>query len=45
MNDFAEINEVYESFFSKGKPARACVAVAGLPRGAKIEIEAIATIS
>ena len=45
MNDFAEINSVYETFFSKGKPARACVAVAGLPRGAKIEIEAIATVS
>ena len=45
MNDFSEVNEVYESFFNTGKPARACVAVAGLPRGAKIEIEAIATLA
>ena len=44
MADFAEINAVYEQFFGQTKPARACVAVAGLPKGAKIEIECIAGI-
>ena len=44
MNDFAEINAIYEQFFGETKPARACVAVAGLPRGARIEIECIAGI-
>ena len=44
MNDFAEINAIYEQFFGETKPARACVAVAGLPKGALIEIECIAGI-
>ena len=44
MNDFAAINTVYEEFFSETKPARACVAVGGLPRGALIEIECIAGV-
>ena len=44
MADFAEINAVYEQFFGETKPARACVAVAGLPKGALIEIECIAGI-
>ena len=41
MADFADINAVYEQFFGDTKPARACVAVAGLPKGARIEIECI----
>lgn len=44
MGDFATINAVYEEFFSTVKPARACVAVAGLPKGALIEIECIAGV-
>ena len=44
MADFADINAVYEQFFGDTKPARACVAVAGLPKGARIEIECIAGI-
>ena len=44
MADFAAINAVYEQFFGDTKPARACVAVAGLPKGALIEIECIAGI-
>ena len=44
MADFAEINAIYEQFFGETKPARACVAVAGLPKGALIEIECIAGI-
>jgi 2-iminobutanoate/2-iminopropanoate deaminase len=45
LNDFARMNKVYEKYFSKNKPARACVQVAALPKGAKVEIDAIATCS
>lgn len=44
INDFHSVNTVYETFFSESKPARACVEVNGLPRGAKIEVEAIAHV-
>lgn len=42
MEDFREFNEAYESFFKKDPPARSTIAVKELPRGARIEIEAIA---
>ena len=42
MNDFPEVNEVYASFFDSDPPARACVEVARLPKGAIIEIEGVA---
>lgn len=42
MNDFADMNEVYATFFNTHKPARAAVEVARLPKDALIEIEAIA---
>ena len=42
MNDFAAVNEVYAEFFEKPYPARSTVAVAALPKGALVEIEAIA---
>ena len=45
LNHFARMNQVYEKYFSKNKPARACVQVAALPKGAKVEIDAIATCS
>lgn len=45
LNDFVQMNQIYEKYFSKNKPARACVQVAALPKGAKIEIEAIASCS
>ena len=41
MSDFAAFNGVYEKHFT-GKPARSCVAVAALPKGALVEIEAVA---
>ena len=44
MNDFADINEVYASYFGENKPARSCVEVARLPRDVKVEIEAIAIV-
>jgi 2-iminobutanoate/2-iminopropanoate deaminase len=42
MADFATVNGVYSRFVSDPPPARATFAVAGLPRGALVEIEAIA---
>jgi len=42
LNHFSRMNQVYEKYFSKNKPARACVQVAALPKGAKVEIDAIA---
>ncbi|MBX3180994.1 MAG: RidA family protein [Polyangiaceae bacterium] len=42
MSDFEAVNQVYARYFSEAPPARATVAVAGLPRGARVEIEAIA---
>lgn len=42
LGHFGQVNQVYEKFFGESKPARACVQVAALPKGAKIEIDAIA---
>ena len=43
MNSFSKMNEVYEEFFSnQAPPARSCVEVARLAKGARVEIEAIA---
>ena len=42
MADFAAFNEVYARFFPEPPPARSTVAVAALPRAARVEIEAIA---
>ena len=41
MEDFAEFNEVYASYFT-GKPARSCVAVKALPKGVLVEVEVVA---
>lgn len=43
MNDFAAFNEVYGSYISN-TPARSCVAVKALPKGALVEVEVIAAI-
>ena len=43
INDFAEFNAVYAEHFT-GKPARSCVAVSALPKGALVEVEVIAVI-
>lgn len=42
MNDFGAVNEVYARSFGDAKPARSTVAVAGLPRGVRVEIDCIA---
>lgn len=44
MADFAAMNEVYRETFSEPFPARTCIAVAGLPLGAPLEIEALAVL-
>lgn len=42
LNDFAVVNEIYATYFTKDYPARSCVQVARIPRDALIEIEAVA---
>ncbi len=42
MADFTKMNAVYAEFFVVDPPARSTVAVAGLPKGASVEIEAVA---
>lgn len=42
INDFAAMNEVYGTFFSSDFPARAAFQVVAVPKGAKLEIEAVA---
>lgn len=44
MDDFDKVNEVYAGFFSDTPPARSCVEVSGLAKGAKVEIEVIALL-
>lgn len=41
LADFAAFNEVYGKYFPDAAPARSCFAVAGLPKGAKLEVETI----
>jgi 2-iminobutanoate/2-iminopropanoate deaminase len=43
INNFARVNEIYAKRFSMAPPARSTVEVKGLPRGAGVEIEVIAT--
>lgn len=45
MKEFTVMNEVYAQYFKGETPARATVAAAGLPRDARVEIEAVALIS
>src|SRR5262245_37066802 len=44
LGDFGAVNEIYGGFFSGDPPARATVQVAGLPKGAMVEIDAIALL-
>ena len=44
MNDFVPVNEVYTTFFTSNYPARAAYQVAALPKGALVEIEAVAVV-
>lgn len=44
LGDFAEVNRVYAGFFTTPYPARACYEVKALPKGAKVEIEAVIAV-
>ena len=44
MADFPKVNEIYARVMGKARPARSTVAVAGLPRGVLVEIEAIVAV-
>lgn len=44
MADFAKVNEVYGQHIGGSRPARSTVAVAGLPRGVRVEIECVAKL-
>ena len=45
MGDFGKVNGIYATYFDDEPPARACIEVSALPKGAPIEIEAIALLS
>jgi reactive intermediate/imine deaminase len=46
LDDFARVNNLYAGMFGAGvAPARACVQVAALPKGARVEIDAIAVVA
>lgn len=44
LGDFAKVNEIMAGYFQEPFPARATLAVAGLPRGAKIEVDAVMVV-
>jgi len=44
MSAFAEVNEVYGSFFESDPPARVAIGVAALPRGAQVEMDAVVAL-
>ncbi len=45
MDDFADVNEVYASYFTTDFPARSTIEVSALPKGVDVEIEAIASLN
>ena len=45
LEDFTAMNEVYARYFGDHRPARSTVQVAALPRGARVEIDAIASVA
>lgn len=44
MDDFPAMNQVYATYFGEAPPARSTIGVAALPKGARVEIEAIAAL-
>ncbi|XP_068093812.1 2-iminobutanoate/2-iminopropanoate deaminase isoform X3 [Hyperolius riggenbachi] len=44
INDFNDVNDIYKQFFQCNHPARAAYQVAALPRGGRVEIEAVAVL-
>lgn len=44
MDDFAAVNEVYAEFFESDPPARVAIAVSALPKGARVEVDAVVAL-
>ena len=44
LKDFESVNGVYARYFANSRPARSTIQVAGLPRGARVEVDAIARL-
>ena len=44
LKDFNAVNEIYAAYFGPDYPARSCVQVSALPKGARIEMEAVASL-
>jgi 2-iminobutanoate/2-iminopropanoate deaminase len=44
LGEFAAVNEIYGRFFSEPYPARACYQVVALPKGARVEVEAVVAL-
>ena len=44
LEGFAEINDAYAAFFPEDPPARAAIGVAALPKGARVEVDAIVAV-
>ena len=44
LGDFAAVNEIYAEYFGPDYPARSCVQVSALPMGARVEVEAVASL-
>lgn len=45
MADFGEVNEVYAGYFGADPPARVCIAVSELPKGARVEVDAVVALA
>lgn len=45
MNDFGKVNEIYQSYFKNGFPARSCVQIGRLPLGGLVEVECVAVLT
>jgi 2-iminobutanoate/2-iminopropanoate deaminase len=45
LGDFEKVNKIYGSYFPEAPPARVCIQVSRLPKGASVEIDAVAEIS
>ena len=45
MNDFGKVNEIYQSYFKNGFPARSCVQIGRLPLGGLVDVECVAVIT
>ena len=45
LSNFARVNEIMSTYFTQPYPARAAIGVAGLPRGAQVEVDAVLNLA